>query len=96
MKSAAEKRGEDYWRGKASTVQTQVDKANARVDGLKTRLENLEAQLKKGAGSSHLQEREVTLKALEKAQNDAKWMREEWDRLEARAQSEKVPPEWLR
>jgi len=96
VKTAAEKRGEEYWRGKAGAVQAQLDKANARVDGLKTRLESLEAQLKSGAGSSHVQEREVTLKALQKAQNDAKSMREEWDRLEARAQSEKVPSEWLR
>ena len=77
-------------------MQGQLDKANARVDGLKKRLDSLEAQLKNGAGASHVQEREVTLKALEKAQNDAKSMREEWDRLEARAQAAKVPPEWLR
>ena len=62
-----------------------MDKANARVDGLKKRLDSLEAQLSNGAGTSHVQEREVTLKALEKAQNDAKSMRDEWNRLEARA-----------
>jgi hypothetical protein len=96
IKTAAEKRGEEYWRGKAGVVQALVDKANARVDGLKKRLESLEAQLSKGAGTSHVQEREVTLKALDKAQNDVKSMRDEWNRLEARAQAAKVPPEWLR
>ena len=96
IKTAAEKRGEEYWRGKAGVVQALVDKANARVDGLKKRLDSLEAQLSNGAGTSHVQEREVTLKALEKAQNDAKSMRDEWNRLEARAQAAKVPPEWLR
>lgn len=96
IKTAEEKRGEEYWRGKAGVVQTQLDKANGRVDGLTKRLANLEAQLKGGAGTSHVQEREVTLKALEKAQNDAKSMRDEWDRLETRAKAAKVPPEWLR
>lgn len=96
IKTASEKRGEEFWRGRASAVQAQMDKANARVDGLKKRLDNLEAQLKNGAGTSHVQEREVTLKALEKAQYDAKSMREEMGRLEARAKSEKVPAEWLR
>ena len=37
----------------------------------------------------------MTLKALEKAQYDAKSMRDEWNRLEARAQAAQVPPEWL-
>ena len=96
IKTAAEKRGEEYWRGKAGVVQALVDKANARVDGLKKRLDSLEAQLSNGAGTSHVQEREVTLKALDKAQNDVKSMRDEWNRLEARAQAAKVPPEWLR
>ena len=73
-----------------------MDKANARVDGLKKRLDSLEAQLSNGAGTSHVQEREVTLKALEKAQNDARSMRDEWNRLEARATAAKVPAEWLR
>jgi hypothetical protein len=96
IKTAAEKRGEDYWRGKAGVVQALVDKANARVDGLKKRLDSLEAQLSNGAGTSHVQEREVTLKALDKAQNDVKSMRDEWNRLEARATAAKVPAEWLR
>ena len=96
IKTAAEKRGEEYWRGKAGVVQALADKANARVDGLKKRLESLDAQLSNGGGTSHVQEREVTLKALEKAQNDAKSMRDEWNRLETRAQAAKVPPEWLR
>jgi hypothetical protein len=96
LKTAEEKRGEEFWRGRAAAVNAQIDKANARVDGLKKRLDNLEAQLKNGAGTSHVQEREVTLKALEKAQYDARSMREEWDRLENRAKSEKVPLEWLR
>ena len=96
LKTAEQKRGEEFWRGKAAVVQAQVDRANSRVDGLKKRLDDLEAQLKEGAGTSHVQEREVTLKALEKAQYDAKSMREEWDRLETRAKGEKVPLEWLR
>ena len=96
LKTAEEKRGEEFWRAKAGAVQAQIDKANARVEGLKKRLESLEEQLSNGAGSSHVQEREVTLKALEKAQYDAKSMREERGRLEARAKSEKVPLEWLR
>ena len=96
LKTAEQKRGEEFWRGKAATVQAQIDKANARVEGLNKRLDSLEAQLKDGAGTSHVQEREVTLKALTKAQSDAKSMREEWDRLENRAKSEKVPLEWLR
>ena len=96
LKTAEEKRGEAFWRGKAATVQTQIDNANARVEGLNKRLDSLEAQLKDGAGTSHVQERDVTLKALAKAQSDAKSMREEWDRLEGRAKSEKVPLEWLR
>ena len=96
LKTAEEKRGEEFWRTKAGAVQAQIDKANARVDGLKKRLDDLEAQLANGAGTSHVQEREVTLKALEKAQSDAKSMREERNRLENRAKSEKVPLEWLR
>lgn len=96
IKSAEEKRGEQFWRDKAGAVRSEMDKANAKVAGLKKRLDGLEAQLSGGAGTSHVQEREVTLKALEKAQYNAKSMREEWDRLEARATAAKVPAEWLR
>ena len=63
---------------------------------MNTRLKSLEAQLQNGGGSSHVQEREVTLKALAAAQDDVKSMQAEWDRLEARAKRENVPPDWLR
>jgi len=96
VKTAEQKRGEEYWRGKAGTIRTELEKSTAKVDGLKTRLQSLEEQLSRGAGTSHVQEREVTLKALEKAQYNAKSMREEWDRLEGRAQAERVPADWLR
>jgi hypothetical protein len=96
VKSAEQKRGEQYWRDKAGAVQSELDKSNAKVEGLRKRLEALEAQLSNGAGSSHVQEREVTLRALEKAEYNAKAMREEWNRLEARAAAAKVPSEWLR
>ena len=96
VKSAEEKRGEQYWRQKGETIRAELDKTAARVEGLKTRLQNLEEQLRNGAGSSHVQERDVTLKSLEKAQYNAQSIREEWDRLEARAKTEKVPAEWLR
>lgn len=96
IKSAEEKRGEQFWRDKAGAVRSAMDQANAKVEGLKKRLDGLEAQLSGGAGTSHVQEREVTLKALEKAQYNAKSMREEWNRLEARATAAKVPADWLR
>jgi hypothetical protein len=96
VKTAEQKRGEQYWREKAGTIRAELDKTANRVDGLKKRLQSLEEQLSNGAGTSHVQERDVTLQALEKAQNNAKSIREEWDRLEGRAKSEKVPADWLR
>jgi hypothetical protein len=96
VKSAEEKRGEQYWRQKGETIRAERDKTAARVEGLKARLQNLEEQLRNGAGASHAQERDVTLKSLEKAQYNAQSIREEWDRLEARAKAEKVPADWLR
>ena len=89
-------RPEAFWRERAKVVRAAMKQTNARLDSLNTRLENLESQLQNGGGSSHVQEREVTLKALAVAQADSKSMQAEWDRLEARAKSENVPLEWLR
>ena len=96
VKSAEEKRGEQFWRDKAKATRAERDKTSAVVDGIKQRLESLDEQLRNGAGSSHAQEREVTLRALEKAEYSAKSLKEEWARLEARAQAAKVPADWLR
>src|SRR5687767_14687251 len=57
IKSAEEKRGEQFWRGKARAVRSELEKADVKVGGLKKRLDSLEAQLSNGAGSSHVQER---------------------------------------
>jgi hypothetical protein len=96
VKSVEEKRGEQFWRDKAKAIRSEMEKSIAKAAGLKMRLESLDEQLRNGAGASHAQEREVTLKALEKADYGAKSMREEWERLGARAQAAKVPAEWLR
>jgi hypothetical protein len=96
VRTAEQKRGEQFWREKAAAIRSEVEKTTARVEGLKKRLQSLEEQLTNGAGSSHAQERDVTLKALEKAEYSSQSVREEWGRLEARAQAEKVPAEWLR
>jgi hypothetical protein len=96
VKTAEQKRGEQFWRDKAVATRSELEKNTARVEGLKKRLQSLEDQLRSGAGSSHAQERDVTLKALEKAEYNAQSVREEWGRLEARAKADKVPAEWLR
>ena len=95
-KMAEKNRPEAYWRERAKVVRAAMKQTDTRRDGLNARLKNLESQLQNGGGSSHVQEREVTLKALAVAQDDVKSMQAEWDRLEARAKSENVPSDWLR
>jgi hypothetical protein len=95
-KMAREKRPESYWRDKAVAVRAAMAKTNARAESFKKRLASLEEQMQNGGGSSHAQEREVTLKSLQGAQDDVKSMQGEWDRLEARAKLENIPLEWLR
>ena len=95
-KMAREKRPESFWRDKAAVVRQAMARTKATADSLKKRLESLEAQMQNGGGSSHVQEREVTLKSLQGAQEDVKSMQGEWDRLEARAKLENVPLDWLR
>ena len=58
------------------------------------RLDGLNAQLASGAGSSHVQEREVTQKALALSRRDAQDMQDEWNRFETRARSLKIPPRY--
>ena len=95
-KMAREKRPESFWRDKAAVVRQAMARTTATAESLKKRLESLEAQMQNGGGSSHVQEREVTLKSLKGAQDDVKSMQGEWDRLEARAKLENIPPDWLR
>ena len=95
-KMSEKNRPEAFWRERAKVVRAAMKQTDARLDALKTRLKNLESQLENGGGSSHVQEREVTLKALAVAQDDAKSMQAEWDRLEQRAKGENVPSDWLR
>lgn len=95
-KMAEKNRPEAFWRERAKVVRAAMKQTDARLDGLNTRLKSLESQLQNGGGTSHVQEREVTLKALTAAQDDARSMQAEWDRLEARAKTENVSPDWLR
>lgn len=95
-KMAEKNRPEAFWRERAKVVRAAMKQTDARLDGLNARLKNLESQLQNGGGASHVQEREVTLKALAAAQDDARSMQAEWGRLEARAKTENVPSDWLR
>jgi hypothetical protein len=91
-----ERRDESYWRERATEIRSKREQLHGLVKVLQTRVESLEADLKKGAGSSAISERDVSLRALAGAQQDAQSMLGEWDRFGARARAMNVPPAWTR
>jgi hypothetical protein len=91
---AREKRDEKYWRDRSRTLRLKLNESQGKVKAIQQRLEQLDDALAKGAGSSHSQERAVTLKALSDAQTDYAYIKEEWTRMENRARAAKVPEEW--
>jgi hypothetical protein len=91
-----EKRDEKYWRDRSGVLRVKLNEGQERVKSLQQRLAELEAALARGAGSSHTQERTVTLQALTEAQENHAHMKAEWTRMEDRARAANVPSEWLR
>lgn len=66
------------------------------MKALQQRLAQLDDALARGAGSSHTQERAVTLQALTEARENHAHMNGEWARMEARARAANVPAAWLK
>src|SRR5688572_5048977 len=93
---AKEKRDEKYWRDRSGALRVKLSESREKVKAIQQRLAQLEEALAKGAGSSHTQERAVTLTALTEAQTDERFMKEEWGRMEDRARAANIPPEWIR
>ena len=93
---AKEKRDEKYWRDRSGALRVKLSESREKVKAIQQRLMQLEEALAKGAGSSHTQERAVTLTALTEAQTDERYMKEEWARMEDRARAANIPPEWLK
>jgi hypothetical protein len=91
-----ERRDESYWRERATEIRTKREQLHGLVKVLQTRVESLGEDLKKGAGSPALSERDVSLRALAGAQKDAQSMLGEWERFDARARAMNVPPAWIR
>ena len=91
-----EKRDEKYWRDRSAVLRVKLNEGQEKVKALQQRLAQLDDALKRGAGSSHTQEREVTQQALTEAQENHAHMKAEWTRMEDRAKAANVPPEWLR
>jgi hypothetical protein len=93
---AVEKRDEKYWRERAATLQSRIADIRARTKAAEARVKEMDEALANGAGTSHVQERKVALRALEDVQQEGRYMQDEWGRMEARAQAAKTPPEWLK
>ena len=93
---AREKRDEKYWRDRSRALRVKLNESQAKVKAIEQRLDQLDDALARGAGSSHSQERGVTLKALSDAQADLVYIKEEWTRMETRARAANIPPEWLK
>ena len=91
-----EKRDEKYWRDRSAVLRVKLNEGQEKVKALQQRLAQLDDALKRGAGSSHTQEREVTQQALTEAQENHAHMKAEWTRMEDRAKAANVPAEWLR
>ena len=91
-----EKRDEKYWRDRSAVLRVTLNEGQEKVKALQQRLAQLDDALKRGAGSSHTQEREVTQQALTEAQENHAHIKAEWTRMEDRAKAANVPAEWLR
>ena len=91
-----EKRDEKYWRDRSAVLRVKLNEGQEKVKALQQRLAQLDDALKRGAGSSHTQEREVTQQALTEAQENHAHIKAEWTRMEDRAKGANVPAEWLR
>ena len=91
-----EKRDEKYWRDRSAVLRVKLNEGQEQVKALQQRLAQLDDALKRGAGSSHTQEREVTQQALTGAQENHAHMKAEWARMEDRAKAANVPAEWLK
>jgi len=91
-----EKRDEKYWRDRSAVLRVKLNEGQENVKALQQRLAQLDDALKRGAGSSHTQEREVTQQALTGAQENHAHMKAEWARMEDRAKAANVPAEWLK
>lgn len=90
------KRDEAYWRGLAREVRGRRGQLREQVESLQTRVVDLDAQLQAGAAPSVAREHDVAASALDRLQQEARFLDEEVARFEARARRDTVPPEWIR
>jgi len=88
-----EQRDEKYWRKLMPELRARVAKANAEVAAQEARLAEIDGGEQT---ATRLQERQVVLSTLSRAQRDARSLTEELTRFMTRAQRAKVPDEWLR
>lgn len=88
-----ETRPEEYWRMNARALRADLAKAERDVEQAETRLKELEAAPQTPAVA---RERAMITKALAEFQQTARYRRGAIGRFEAFAESQKVPPDWIR
>jgi hypothetical protein len=88
-----EQRDEQYWRKLMPELRARVARANAEVAAQEARLVEIDGGEQT---PTRLQERQVVLSTLSRAQRDARSLTEELTRFMTRAQMAKVPDEWIR
>lgn len=82
-------KGEDYWRGRADRIRARLNLQNVEIANLQRRVSAFRA----GAASP---ERDIAVRALQKAQADLVDLSQEWARFERQARERNVPDAWIR
>lgn len=97
---AREKRGEQYWRGRAADYDGRLTRLRNDVAAIRGRVRALDAQIAiadEGADAGHLRrERTEATATLERVRQSLAFLRKEFEDFQAFAARKEVDPAWLR
>jgi hypothetical protein len=85
-------KGEDYWRDKANRIRNHLAKQRAQIEAIQRRVN----ELRNMNDATTENERDLSVRALEKARTDLGYLEDEWSNFEATAKAQKIPEAWIR
>ena len=85
-------KGEDYWRDRANRIRNHLARQRSQIQALQGRVN----ELRNSNDATTENERDLSVRALEKARTDLGYLEDEWSNFEATAKAQKIPEAWIR